>query len=396
MKRLLSILVAIPLACFAQTKTPIQLLNPAGSAAGQAIVSTGPNTSPTWGGISLSGGVSGTLPIANGGTNATTASAALSNLGGYPTTGGTLTGDVTMSNTVGGRTLRISTPTGQFGTVRFQKGGLDRFWVANDGTTEGGANAGSNFQIRAIADDGSTLIATPITITRSTGVTTFSARPVFGSATPWDNANLASPASTTGNLSQFAATTSAQLSGVVSDETGSGSLVFATSPTLSGTVAGAHSYSGAITFTSTITPSQTAGIVGTTTNNNANAGSVGEYQTATGSPVTMTSGAATNLASLPLTAGDWEVQGVVSFGIASGGAINRMIVTLNTATPALGVFPNASDSAGVSTSGPDSVVKESPMVRFSLPSSTTIYLNAMQLGTGTINGTGFIRARRVR
>jgi hypothetical protein len=37
---------------------------------------------------------------------------------------------------------------------------------------------------------------------------------------------------TTGNLSQFAATTSAQLAGVISDETGSGALVFATSPTI--------------------------------------------------------------------------------------------------------------------------------------------------------------------
>jgi hypothetical protein len=37
---------------------------------------------------------------------------------------------------------------------------------------------------------------------------------------------------TSGNLSQFAATTSAQLAGVISNETGSGSLVFATSPTL--------------------------------------------------------------------------------------------------------------------------------------------------------------------
>ena len=37
---------------------------------------------------------------------------------------------------------------------------------------------------------------------------------------------------TTNNLSVFAATTSAQLRGVISDETGSGSLVFATSPTL--------------------------------------------------------------------------------------------------------------------------------------------------------------------
>ena len=39
-------------------------------------------------------------------------------------------------------------------------------------------------------------------------------------------------ATTAGNLGQFAATTSAQLLGVISDETGSGALVFATSPTL--------------------------------------------------------------------------------------------------------------------------------------------------------------------
>lgn len=41
-----------------------------------------------------------------------------------------------------------------------------------------------------------------------------------------------SRAATAGTLAQFAATTSAQLAGVISDETGSGALVFATSPTL--------------------------------------------------------------------------------------------------------------------------------------------------------------------
>lgn len=41
---------------------------------------------------------------------------------------------------------------------------------------------------------------------------------------------IANYALTTGNLSQFAATTSSQLAGIISDETGSGSLVFATSP----------------------------------------------------------------------------------------------------------------------------------------------------------------------
>lgn len=39
---------------------------------------------------------------------------------------------------------------------------------------------------------------------------------------------------TSGTLGQFAATTSAQLAGVISDETGSGSLVFGTSPSISG------------------------------------------------------------------------------------------------------------------------------------------------------------------
>ena len=44
-------------------------------------------------------------------------------------------------------------------------------------------------------------------------------------------ANLVA-AATSASLSQFAATTSAQLAGVISDETGSGALVFGTSPTL--------------------------------------------------------------------------------------------------------------------------------------------------------------------
>lgn len=41
---------------------------------------------------------------------------------------------------------------------------------------------------------------------------------------------------TTGKLSQFSSTTSSELSGVISDETGSGNLVFSTSPVFSGTV----------------------------------------------------------------------------------------------------------------------------------------------------------------
>lgn len=46
-------------------------------------------------------------------------------------------------------------------------------------------------------------------------------------------ANTSQVALTTGKLSQFAATTSAELAGVISNETGSGNLVFGTNPTLS-------------------------------------------------------------------------------------------------------------------------------------------------------------------
>ena len=56
------------------------------------------------------------------------------------------------------------------------------------------------------------------------------------SSTDWSTFNSKQPAGsyalTTGNLSQFASTTSAQLAGVISNETGSGSLVFGTSPTI--------------------------------------------------------------------------------------------------------------------------------------------------------------------
>lgn len=56
------------------------------------------------------------------------------------------------------------------------------------------------------------------------------------SSTDWTTFNNKQPAGsyalTTGTLAQFASTTSAQLAGVISDETGTGSLVFATSPTI--------------------------------------------------------------------------------------------------------------------------------------------------------------------
>ncbi len=59
---------------------------------------------------------------------------------------------------------------------------------------------------------------------------------------------------TSGNLSQFAATTSAQLLGVISDETGSGALVFGTSPTITtATLSGNTNITGHLLPTANIT-----------------------------------------------------------------------------------------------------------------------------------------------
>jgi hypothetical protein len=68
-----------------------------------------------------------------------------------------------------------------------------------------------------------------------TGITNNSICTSDGSGNIICNTNPTSYALTAGTLGQFAATTSAELAGVLNDETGSGAAVFGTSPALSGT-----------------------------------------------------------------------------------------------------------------------------------------------------------------
>jgi hypothetical protein len=56
MKKIICAFIALYSAfAFSATLNPIQLLNPAGSSSGQAIVSTGASTAPTWGNVTLGG-----------------------------------------------------------------------------------------------------------------------------------------------------------------------------------------------------------------------------------------------------------------------------------------------------------------------------------------------------
>jgi hypothetical protein len=241
---------------------------------------------------------------------------------------------------------------------------------------------------------------------------------------------------TSGTLAQFAATTSAQLAGIISDESGSGSLVFATGaainptstgattagtgafttlsasstvsgtgfanylaspPAIGGTTAAAGSFT-TLNASSTITPSQTAGIVGTTTNNNANTGSFGEYQTATNSATSLTNGTPANATSISLTAGDWDVSGVARFNPGGSATTSNMTAGISTTSATFGAFQTYTVTVVPfsSTSG-NSTTIPTPAVRISVASTTTVYLVAVcAFSASTMTADGFIRARRVR
>lgn len=78
-------------------------------ATGNALISGGITTAPSWGKIGLTTHVTGTLPVANGGTNASTASiTSFNNITGYSASGVTGT---TSTNLVFSTSPSITTPT---------------------------------------------------------------------------------------------------------------------------------------------------------------------------------------------------------------------------------------------------------------------------------------------
>jgi hypothetical protein len=150
--------------------------------------------------------------------------------------------------------------------------------------------------------------------------------------------------------------------------------------------------SGNVIVTGSITTSQTAGIVGTTTNNDANTGSVGEYITANGANITVTTTAA-NGTSISLTAGDWDVSAYSSSGGASA-ACTASQLGINTTSATLG-----SQAIDYIQSANDVVNGASGSMftkRISLSSTTTVYA-VVKVTAGTTVFTQIrLSARRVR
>ena len=174
----------------------------------------------------------------------------------------------------------------------------------------------------------------------------------------------------------------------LSGATGTGNFVGSTSPTLTTPTI------GAATATSVAFSPTTGGIIGTTAADNAGAGKVGEVissSIASGSAVTFTSGTPKNLTSIVLTAGDWDVQGNL---IAVGTTVISNISGISTTT---GTLPDVSLTARISgTSSATSQGVTVPYQRFNVSGNTTVFLVGNINGTGTINCSGNLSARRAR
>lgn len=138
---------------------------------------------------------------------------------------------------------------------------------------------------------------------------------------------------------------------------------------------------------------------GTTINDNAGAGCVGEYVTSTipsGSAVVLTSGAAANVTSITLTAGDWDVTGQCDFALT--GASTTLMASGSSPTSATfdvqDSFTQYPIPTTTLTGEYDQVM---PTRRVSISATTTLYLVAKAtFSAGTASASGTIRARRVR
>lgn len=143
-----------------------------------------------------------------------------------------------------------------------------------------------------------------------------------------------------------------------------------------------------------ITFNTTTGIVGTTTNDSAAAGSVGETISSSvlfASAVVLTTATNTNITSISVTAGDWDIEGnVVCTASVSFSEVKAWINTTSATQPDVSQMTYI--TATMTNCGAPVFTK-----RYSFSGTTTVYLSCRAVfASGVANASGYIQARRVR
>lgn len=182
-----------------------------------------------------------------------------------------------------------------------------------------------------------------------------------------------------------------------SGQMGTGSFVGSTSPTLVTPTLGVAS-------ATSIAFSSTSGVIGTTTNDQAAVGSVGEVMLSSissASAILITTGTPADSTSLSLTAGDWEVYANVGF---RGNAATNVTFFSGWVSSTSATRPDPSlyasytfKAAGILPFNAASFNFNVPKLRFSLSGTTTVYLSG--LANFTVNICliyGTLTARRIR
>lgn len=156
---------------------------------------------------------------------------------------------------------------------------------------------------------------------------------------------------------------------------------------------GAATVTGNLTFSPT-----TAGITGTPTNNSAAAGVVGERISNFMSGVTLPDSIEIDVASVALTAGDWDVSAVLSAVAASGQNVVSIGISITPGNSTTGLTTGDTRLLMGAPTLPSTVGMSLPLVQMSLTGNTTVYLKGRSnsVTTGTAVGAGRITARRVR
>ncbi len=157
-----------------------------------------------------------------------------------------------------------------------------------------------------------------------------------------------------------------------------------------------------VTASNTITYTATSQIPGSTTNDSASAGNIGEYISSTvlaGAAVAFTNAATINITSIAPTGGDWDSWGNVALAYAGGAVPTGLYGFISQTSATAPTIPNSGGYTLLQATFTTNTTQVLSISQFrqSLSGTTTVFLETFGSFTGgTASAYGFIGARRRR